>query len=778
MTRPRHLARNAWLATMVAGFVLLTASLAWRWWPGAWAALFIGLAFSVAFWRLHSNAERERQRWHRTLDAMNTAIVLWGRDDRMQFANADFKRLYALDDAEIAAGISFERLLRRRVAAGTVPEARGREEDWIAERLAQHHDPAGTSVTRQMPDGSWRRITEQPLANGSLLSYSIDVTELVQRDHELAAARADAERLHRHLRDALEAIPAGIEIYDEADRLVVFNRRLEHLYPHVAQQMQQGQTFEAMVRRSLALGALPQAQGREEEWLAERLALRGRSAGPVLQQLADGTWLQIHETRSDSGSIVGVRLDVSELVRQREALAAAQAHAEAAQRLLADAIEAMPASIEIYDADDRLLLFNQRMLLLYPYFDAQSLAGQTFEAIVRHGLALGQIPQARGREQDWLAERLAAHAAADARPRLQQAPDGSWIHIYETRLPAGGTVVVRLDVSELIKQRDAQREARQLLDDAIEALPDGFALYDAADRLVLCNQRYREIYPASAPAMQPGASFETIVRHGLESDQYLEAGTDREAWVAERMRRHRNTDGTPLLQWVAGGRCLRIDERRTRDGGIAGVRTDVTDLMQARQAAESARAEAQAAAVALRDANAKLQTLSLTDALTGLANRRHFDERLCHELQRAQRHGMTLSLLMIDIDYFKRYNDLHGHPQGDRALVDVAAVLAQHARRPGELAARYGGEEFVILLPHADADTAQAVAARCHAGVARLALPHGQSPAAAHVTLSIGAAQWRGSSEDGASLLRRADMALYAAKGAGRACTMLAAEPN
>jgi diguanylate cyclase (GGDEF)-like protein len=158
-----------------------------------------------------------------------------------------------------------------------------------------------------------------------------------------------------------------------------------------------------------------------------------------------------------------------------------------------------------------------------------------------------------------------------------------------------------------------------------------------------------------------------------------------------------------------------------------------------------------------------------------VANRRRFDQRLHEELQRVRRYDAPLTLLLIDIDYFKRYNDRHGHPQGDRALLAVAQLLAQQARRPGELAARYGGEEFAILLPHADLEIGRAVAERCQAEMAQLALPHGASTVAPHLTLSIGVAQWLGPDREvAAALLRRADEALYAAKAAGRARSAVA----
>ena len=270
--------------------------------------------------------------------------------------------------------------------------------------------------------------------------------------------------------------------------------------------------------------------------------------------------------------------------------------------------------------------------------------------------------------------------------------------------------------------------------------------------------------------------------YGLERGQYPQAGSDdttRAAWLAERLRRHRAPDGVPILQELRDNSWLRIDERRTRSGGFAGVRTDVTELVRTRQQLEAMNRDVESSAAALRAANAQLEELSATDALTGLANRRRFDARLSEEVQRAHRHGNALALLLVDIDHFKLYNDRLGHPQGDRALQAVAAVLMQQARRPGELVARYGGEEFALLLPHADAATTAAVVERCQRAMATLALPHEASPTAPHVTMSIGAARLDPLARESAeALLRRADMALYAAKAAGRARGVMATEPS
>jgi diguanylate cyclase (GGDEF)-like protein len=598
------------------------------------------------------------------------------------------------------------------------------------------------------------------------------------------------EREHRRWQSVLDAMQAGVVVYDANDRLLLANADFRHLYQLDDDMVARSVPFDALLRSRVRQGFVPEAIGNEEAWIAARVAQHLSSDGQrsFLREMPDTRWRRITEQRLPDGSRLGFSIDVTELVENQRALDAARHEAERAHQLLHDAIEAMPAAVEIYDRHDRLVLFNRRMVQIYPHMQGQVLLGETFETLVRRAVVQGHVPEASGQEERWLAERL-AQRGRHSQARLQRAPDGHWFHIYETPMPDGGLVTVRLDASAIVQQRDDLRTAHEhaaaehaLLDDAIEALPDAFALFDSDDRLLLCNQRYREVYRESAPAIVIGATFESIVRHGLERGQYPQAGSGdgaREAWLAERLRRHREPDGVPILQELSDNRWLRIDERRTRSGGVAGVRTDVTELVRTGQQLEAARRTVETNAAELRAANARLEELSATDALTGLANRRRFDARLAEEVQRSHRHGSALALLLIDIDHFKLYNDRYGHPEGDRALQAVAAVLKQQARRPGELVARYGGEEFALLLPHADAATAATVAERCQRAMATLALPHDASPTAAHVTLSIGAARLDPAAREGAAaLLQRADMALYAAKAAGRARAVMATEPG
>ncbi|MFO7976208.1 MAG: GGDEF domain-containing protein [Candidatus Hydrogenedentota bacterium] len=167
----------------------------------------------------------------------------------------------------------------------------------------------------------------------------------------------------------------------------------------------------------------------------------------------------------------------------------------------------------------------------------------------------------------------------------------------------------------------------------------------------------------------------------------------------------------------------------------------------------------------------RLQKLSLEDPLTGLANRRHFDDVLMTEVRRSARTRSIISLIMVDIDGFKAYNDEYGHQQGDEALQRVAAVVGGSVGRAGDLAARYGGEEFAVILPITNTEGVGALGERIRSSIERLRIPHLRSSTGTYLTASVGVCSAEGSSElSPPSLIGAADRALYRAKRLGGNC--------
>ena len=245
-----------------------------------------------------------------------------------------------------------------------------------------------------------------------------------------------------------------------------------------------------------------------------------------------------------------------------------------------------------------------------------------------------------------------------------------------------------------------------------------------------------------------------------------------------------------VAECIKSGRCFELISRLVRPDGtirhvlsrgvphadgagrtasIFGIVMDITRQRGTEAALLKAHAEAEAANEALAAANRALETMAMQDALTGLANRRHFDRALEREFRRAMRAGHSLALVMIDVDHFKRYNDLYGHPAGDSCLRAVGGLIPPLLNRPGDTAARYGGEEIAILLPGIDEAGAFSMASRLVDAVRELALAHDGSGTGV-VTISAGVHAMVPVHDRDVScrLVAQTDRALYAAKHAGR----------
>lgn len=177
----------------------------------------------------------------------------------------------------------------------------------------------------------------------------------------------------------------------------------------------------------------------------------------------------------------------------------------------------------------------------------------------------------------------------------------------------------------------------------------------------------------------------------------------------------------------------------------------------------------------LHETKLKMELLAHQDSLTGLVNRRGFDNAIGLDIKQAMREKSPLTLVMMDIDHFKAYNDEYGHPKGDACLVDVAKVLKNGVCRPRDIVARYGGEEFSLILPGTTAEHAETVLKRIMSSLEALHIPHGSSDVSDRITLSCGVSEWRPGQTAG-ELIEEADRALYLAKENGRNRYVFASE--
>jgi diguanylate cyclase (GGDEF)-like protein len=285
-----------------------------------------------------------------------------------------------------------------------------------------------------------------------------------------------------------------------------------------------------------------------------------------------------------------------------------------------------------------------------------------------------------------------------------------------------------------------------------------------------------ELLTANAAAVRldarqvPGATVRSIIGFGPEADHliagYYQCMSTGEAVTFEQR---------PILygsERLFETLLVPVKDEDGRITHIWGMARDLTRFLVSQKALVHLNEQLEAKILQrtreLQEANLRLSELSTTDGLTRIANRRKFDAAISEEWARAARTGTTISLIMLDIDHFKKFNDHYGHQQGDDCLRRVAEVLRTSARRQGDLVARYGGEEFCMILPDTGASGGLEIAERLRTAIESLNMPHALSPYG-RITVSIGLASLAAGDENSSpTLLRLADEALYRAKSEGR----------
>lgn len=418
----------------------------------------------------------------------------------------------------------------------------------------------------------------------------------------------------------------------------------------------------------------------------------------------------------------------------------AQAQAQLARETLRTAIESLPDGFVLYDGNDQLVTCNQRYKQMYPESSEAMVPGNSFENILRFGLKNQQYADAIGREEEWLAERLSIHNSASA-PVQQKLKDGRWLRIYERQTPDGGRVGLRMDITDEISAQKRAEQAEQRLLDAINALPTGFCLFDAQDRLVLFNSSFKGLFGNASKHIEIGRTYQDVLQSLADSGDIPQAIGKEEQWLRDTMIQRRDGDYVSEFQ-LDDKRWIRAYNHQTGNGEMTGIRLDITAEKQQEEI---------------------LRLAAQTDPMTGLLNRRGLSEHL--EDLRKSNPNSEFALLHIDLDKFKSINDVLGHAAGDHVLVHVSQLLDNETRR-SDIVARVGGDEFVICCKIRAQSDIQTMARRL---VSKLGTPVPYMDKTCHAGASIGIAIWTHQGDDSPEqVLRDADIALKHAKEAGR----------
>lgn len=655
------------------------------------------------------------------LNNMRQGLLMFDKENRLLVVNQRYIEMYRLSPEDVRPGCTARDLLAWRLANGTFS---GDIDQYLdAQGGGEHVDSAS-----ELPDGRTIQVINKPMADGSWVSTHSDITEQRKAEFALVAARAAAEEAeqqaraaHARLLDAFEVVPEGVVLFDAEDRYVMWNRRYAELYAFTGIELVPGLRFDDMLRGGLARGQYPDAAGREEEWLAERMAAHLRSNATHEQRLPDGRWLKICERRTTDGGSVGVRIDITELKRR-----------EASFRLLFDS---NPLPMWVYEnASLRFVAVNDAAVEHYGYSRPQFLA-----------MTLRDITSAEG--YDELRDLGVAASAADQRGR-------TWRHLKADRKEIDVTVFsqpllyeghtasigVAVDVTERKVAEMKVRRAREFLDTVIDNIPATILVKDAHDlRYILVNRAAEallglpraEIIGKEASAIFPGATADQFMtddwRTLIGGNTFVDA--------------HEIPTPKNGVRLVTSSKLAILNENGTPDYLL----TVVDDITERRRAEE------------------KIAHLVHHDPLTDLPNRSAFNGRLAAMLDRSAASERTFALLSVDLDRFKEINDVFGHSIGDSLLQEVARRLQGAAK--GAFIARVGGDEFAIIAEGEQPSGAEALSESLHAAVASDIDIHGHQ---LQVGLSIGVAIYPDDGANAETLIANADAALFRTKADGR----------
>ncbi len=421
-------------------------------------------------------------------------------------------------------------------------------------------------------------------------------------------------------------------------------------------------------------------------------------------------------------------------------------------------IDSLPEPVNAKDLDGHFLAANPATARQLGAADVAAVIGKTDFDFHAQDVA-------RGFRAD--EERVLAAGEPEIVEQEVLRKDGTRVWSSSLKFPLrnrDGTIIGLLthnhDVTERKRLENEIAEGRRRLSEAMEAMADGLAMFDKEARLVLCNEQYRTMFPLTAEMRVPGAWLADILRASVERGEQTDVAPGAiDAWL-EHILANFTQPGETDIQ-MGDGRWLRARVRPTADGGSLTLMTDVTQIKQAE--------------ATLTDVNQRLMNLASEDGLTGLSNRRAYDVALRRAFAQSRRSGMPLSLLIIDVDHFKAYNDTYGHPAGDTCLRTIGNLLRMTLRRPSDLAARYGGEEFAAILPNTPEEGAMLLAEALRKSILGLGMEHTGTKLGA-VTASVGVATMTADSTISGpdELMAAADSALYAAKAGGRNRTVCA----
>jgi diguanylate cyclase (GGDEF)-like protein/PAS domain S-box-containing protein len=537
------------------------------------------------------------------------------------------------------------------------------------------------------------------------------------------SAESAAREAHDRLREACEVIPEGFVLFDAEGHYVMWNQRYAEINERDGYKITTEMRFADTLRAGLKNGRYPEAKGREEAWLAERLARHALPENVQEQELPGNRWIKIMERRTANGGSVGIRIDITDLKRR-----------EASFRLLFDS---HPLPMFVWDQKTfRYLAVNDAACKHYGYSRQQFMAMTSLDirskedqAILRNTVASAEIGNIR-------TDRVWKHIISDGTPID--------VVIYARTLPYEGhvaTMSVAVDVTERRRAEGELRRIRAFLDTVIENMPAILFVKEPREhRYVLINRAGERFLGMSRDEVIGKTDHELLSKQEAASSiaRDLEVLNGKQLQTVDEEAIHTRHNGRRLI----ATRRLAIPGDDGQPQYLLGVAEDVTDRKNDQE---------------------RIAHLAHHDALTDLPNRAAFNKYLAAAIDQATADQQSFAVLCLDVDRFKEVNDVYGHLVGDGLLQEVAERLQTAAE--GAFVARLGGDEFTLIATGPQPATAKTLAERMMATLSGEFNIDGQR---LRTGISVGIAIFPTDGGDAATIVGNADAALYRAKQQGR----------
>ncbi|QFT30507.1 Oxygen sensor protein DosP [Labrenzia sp. THAF82] len=684
-----------------------------------------------------------------TSDAIAVGLVASGAPaPRLIYANTAFSELTGHEQEDLLS-MSMDELF------GDSPQVS--IQNSVAQALEKGHQKFTLKAKLLRPGNTsiWVSISFffKEVANAD--AWHLCATFRPQVETESAADLADqfqrerdgAIKEQQRLVSALNAYPDPIVIYDTNLSLVYWNDGYAAAITDDPNELVAGTHLKDVLRLAIKYGRYPEAIGQEDEWVNRILSSDTLDREIEDVELKGDVHHRLLRSRSSNGDYVIIRLNSTELVRQKRT-------AEAAQERLLAALNAYPSPFVIYDSNDCLVVCNDAYRASMSNNHDDLKVGMHRTTVGRIAIRAGKIADAIGREEEWMSD---AHQQSDVDKPVQDLALPNDVHhrLLRSRAENGDLVILRLDTTELVRQRRALEDTQDRLISAIKAYPDPFAIYDADLNLVIWNPAYARSMTKSPDDLTSGTNLKVLLRNAAMEGLIPAAIGREEEWLEDYYSPDLLAPGVEDFEF-ADDQHHRMVRSRTEKGEYVVLRLNITEVVRQRRAVEQYSKR-------LEKANQEITYKALHDDLTGLGNRRYLSLKFDELVDLRSKKGGEIAALHIDLDRFKHINDTMGHAAGDQVLLDISERIRRNVES-ADVVARIGGDEFVVLIyVPKDNDRPETLAKILLQELSRPTLFEGKE---CRFGASIGLARTPLAHVD--QLLTNSDVALYKAKRRGR----------